>query len=149
MRSSRTNIGAGMLWGICVYLVLTGGVFVIVKQIAHITYAEIVGPYLAFAVPGVIFLLLVRWLWKWEAHGLSPMRLAFAWSLSIALFFLAVCSALFYSGVELKLVDPNDAVWVFGMMVVGGSVSAALIPYKMMLARISGRVKAPDNSRLQ
>ncbi len=43
MRSSRTNIGAGMLWDVCLYLALTGGVFVIVKQIAHATFGEIIG----------------------------------------------------------------------------------------------------------
>ncbi len=94
------------------------------------------------------FLLLVRWLWKWEERGLSPKRLAFAWSLSMVLFFLGICSALFYSSVKFKLVQPSDAVWVFGMMAVGGTVSVAFKAYNMTLARTSAKVKTPDSSRL-
>jgi len=133
---SKANIWTTVVWAICTYLVFELGMFIIVKYIAHAGEGELLGPYLALAVPGVIFLLVVGWLWKWEELGQSPRWLAYGWGLSIALFFLSVCAALFYSSVKLRIIDPSDAVGVFGLMVVGGTLSGFLGGYTMTLRRI-------------
>jgi hypothetical protein len=130
---------------ICVYLLFECGLFVIVNRLVHATEAKLFGPYLALAVPGVIFLLLVRVLWRWEERGPSPRSLAFGWGLSVALFFLAVCAALFYSIVELQLDNPSDAVWTIGMMGVSFTVLGFSIPYKMTLERISAKAAKDMN----
>lgn len=142
---SQANTRRWMFWDICLYLFLELGLFVTVKYVFHVTEERLLGPYVALAVPGVIFLVLVRGLWKWEERGPSPARLAFGWGLSVALLFLAICVAFFYSSVELQLVDPNDAVWVFGMMGVAVTALGFFIPYNMTLQRISSKVARNTN----
>jgi len=143
---SLPNVWTRMLGPICLYLVLETGTFVIVKYIVHATVREILGPYLAFAMPGVIFLLLVGRLWKWEEDGLSSARLAFAWGLSVALLFFAISAASFYSILKLRLVDFGAAIFAFGMMAVIGTAAGFFIPYSMTLERMSARVKPTGNS---
>lgn len=77
MRPSKARIG--MFWAIGLYLALVLALFSIVKLVAHVTDGQAVEPYLALAVPGVPFLLLVSRLWKWEQQGLPPTRLAIWW----------------------------------------------------------------------
>jgi hypothetical protein len=134
----------GIFWDICVYLTFELASALMVKLIFHKTAGQLVGPYLSIAAPGVSFLLLVRWLWRWKERGPSPKQLALGWGLSIALFFLALSAAFFYSSVELRFVNSSDAVWVFGMMGVGGTTAGFLAGYTMTLQRISA--KAVNNA---
>ena|SRR5882724_12414934 len=145
---SRANMRIKMFWAICFYLALELGLFVIVKQILHAPEGELVGPYLAFAVPGVILLPAAWRLRKWEERGASPRRLALWWGMLIVSFASAVLVAFVYSGIELHLIDPSD--------IVGGSVVAGvlLIPtafftmYHRVLSRTSARAaRHMDGSR--
>ena len=138
-----------MFGPICLYLALETGSFVIVKFIAHTTVGELSGPYLALAIPGVILLLLVGLLWKWEERGLSPARLAFAWGLSIALFSLALSAAFLYSSLKLRLFDYGATIFAFGMMATVNTVIGFFVPYKMTLERMSAKAKPAGDSKLE
>jgi hypothetical protein len=137
-----------MFRAFCLYLVLEFGLFVIIKQILHTTERELSGPYLAFAVPGIIILLLAWWLKKCEEHGSSSKRLALGWGLSAAFFFSAVAVAFCYSIVELHLVHPSD-LKRFIVVGVGGVLIAAFSLYRVALLRISARARFTDESRLR
>ena len=140
------NMRIAMLWAICLYLALEGVPFVVVKLIANVSVGELFGPYLAFAVPGVIFLLLAMSLRRWEERGPPPRRLALGWGLSIVFFFLAICGACFYASVTLRFVHRDDAVWVFGMMAVAGTPVGFFMMYNMVLQRIASRAAKADES---
>jgi hypothetical protein len=55
----------------------------------------------------------------------------------MALLSLALSAAFFYSSVELHFANPNDAVWIFGMMGVGGATAGFLAAHNVTLKRIS------------
>jgi len=135
---SRAKFWMRMFWALCLYLALELGPFVIVKHVLHTTEEKLAGPYLAFAVPGVIVLLLAWWLRKWEERGPSPRRLAFGWGLSAAFFFSAVAGAFFYSGVTLHLLNPSK---IGSFITVGalGVLIASFSLYYTALSRISAR----------
>jgi drug/metabolite transporter (DMT)-like permease len=146
---SPANFWMRMFWAFCLYLVLELGLFVIVKQGLHATEGELAGPYLAFAVPGVIVLLLAWWLRKWEERGPSPRRLALGWGLSGLLFFCAVAIAFFYSGVELHLLNLG-VVASFIVVGVGGVLIASFSLYHSALRSISARTtRNTDGTRPQ
>lgn len=92
------------------YLVLELGPFFLVGHALRKPFGELVGPYLAFAAPGAILLSLVWLLKKWEKQGVSSKLLARGWSLMMALFGIALTVAVSYSGFELRLIGPKDAV---------------------------------------
>jgi hypothetical protein len=98
-----------LFWGLGIYLALELGPFFIAKQVLNKTASELAGPYLACAMPGVIFMPLVWWLRKWRERGMDSKRLARGWGVSTALFGVAVVVAVSYSGVKLSLMDPKGA----------------------------------------
>ncbi|MGB8480129.1 MAG: hypothetical protein WCE63_15055 [Acidobacteriaceae bacterium] len=112
-RPMKLSFWAWLLWSIPFNLVLEVAPFLIAGGVLKKTVGELVGPYLAFAVPSVIIMSLVWWLRIWEQEGISPKRLARGWGLSIALFGVTVTGASFYSGVALRLMDPKDALGGF------------------------------------
>ncbi len=128
-----------LFWGLGIYLALELGACRIAAQVLNKTTGELVGPYLAFAVPWAILAPLIWWLRKWEEQGASPKRLAREWGLSMALFGVAMAAAVFYSGVELRLMDTTDAVSGF---IAGVLISVPIFyfgMYNMALKRISSR----------
>jgi hypothetical protein len=136
-----------MFGALCLYLALERGLFVIVKNVLHTTEGELAGPYLAFAVPGVIILLLAWWLRKWEERGPLPRRLALGWGLSAALFFSTGAIAFFYSAVKLHLLNPND-IASFIVVGAGGVLIASFSLYRSAITRISARsARNMDESR--
>jgi chromate transport protein ChrA len=135
----RLSLWAWLFWSLPIYLVLEVGPFLIVGWGHKKTVGELVGPYLAFAVPAVIMMPLVWWLRMSEELGTSPKRLARRWVLSAAMFFVAVIVAVFYSGVEFRLIDPKDALGGFVAAVLL-SVPSYFITYRMMLRVISTRM---------
>jgi len=136
---SRESIWIWLFWGLGIYLALELGPCLIAARVLNKTAGELVGPYLAFAVPWAILAPLIWWLRKWEEQGASPKRLARGWGLSMALFGVVVAVAVFYSGIVLRLIDPTDAV--------GGFIAAVLLSvpisnfgmYYRALPRISAR----------
>lgn len=136
-QKSQASTGRWLFVNICIYLFLELGLCVAVKYVFGVTAEKLIGPYLALAAPGVIFLLMVRWLWRWEERGASSTLVAFGWGLSVALFFLAVCAAFFYSSLHLELLNASDAAWIFAMMGASSTVLGFFIPYKMKLEQMS------------
>ncbi|MGB6194588.1 MAG: hypothetical protein WBF42_19145 [Terracidiphilus sp.] len=108
-----------LFWGLGIYLALELAACRIAAQVLNRTADQFAGPYLAFAVPWVIFAPLIWWLRKWEEQGETPKRLARGWSLGMALFGVAVEAAVFYSGTVLRLMDPTD--------VAGGFIATVLL----------------------
>jgi hypothetical protein len=111
------NIWAWLFWGLGIYLALELGPFLVAARVLNKTTNELVGSYLAFAVPAMIIMPSIWWLRKYEAQGASPKRLARGWCLSMALFGVVTNAAVFYSGVKLHLMDPSDAAGSFVVMV--------------------------------
>jgi hypothetical protein len=116
---SRESIWIWLFWGLGIYLALELGPCLIAARGLNKTADELVGPYLAFAVPWAILAPLIWWLRKREELGASPKRLARGWGLSMACFGVAVIVAVFYSGSVLRLMDPKD--------VVGGFITTVLL----------------------
>lgn len=75
----------------------------------------------------------------WEQEGTSPKRLARGWVLSTALFFVVVIIATFYSGIELHLMDPKDAL--------GGFVVTVLLSVPICYFGMSRRVLRTISTR--
>ena len=136
---ARRSIWTWLFWGLGFYLVLELGPFLIAAWLLKKTAGELAGPYLAFAAPWVIFVPLIWWLRRWEETGASPKRLARGWGLSMALFGIAVEVAVFYSGVELHLMDQNDAVGGFIVALLLGIPILYLGMYYKSLRTISSR----------
>jgi len=133
------NIWSWLFWGLAFWLVMELGPFLIAERVLKKTAGELAGPYLAFAVPWAIMASLIWWLWKWEERGVSPKRLARGWGLSMALFIVALGVAVFYSGVELGLLDRKDAVVSFIVTTLWGGCIVYFTLYHMVLRRISAR----------
>ncbi len=143
---SRESIWVWLFWGLGTYLVLEFGPFLLLEVALKKTAAELVCPYLACAMPGVIFMPLVWWLRQREKHGPSPKRLAREWGASAALFGVAVVGAVIYCGVRLGLMDQSDAI---GGLVVSVSLSVPTFYftlYHMALSRISSRAAGSRGS---
>jgi len=109
----RLSLWAWLLWSLPIYLVLEVALFLIIGLGFKRTVGELVGPYLAFAAPALIMMPLVWLLRMWEGQGASPKRLARGWGLCVVLFGVAVQIATFYSGIKLRLIDPDDAIGGF------------------------------------
>lgn len=136
---SRESIWVWLLWGYGIYLLLELGPFVIAAWVLKKSAGELAGPYLAFAVPWAVTAPVVWWLRKWEMRGVSPKRLAHGWGLSMAFFGVAEVAATFYSGVELRLMDPRDAVISFVVMVLLSAPIFYFVTYHRALRRVSAR----------
>lgn len=133
------NIWAWLFWSFGFYLVLELGPFVIAAWALKKTAGELVGPYLAFAVPWAIMAPLIWRLRKWEEGGVSPKRLAHGWGFSMALFGVAVGLAVFYSGIKLQVMDSKDAVVSFAVVVLLSVPIFYFGMYRMALTRICAR----------
>jgi hypothetical protein len=129
-----------LFWGFALYLALELGPFFIAGWVLRRTARELAGSYLALAIPGAIMISLVWWLRRWEQRGAPPKRLAHGWGLSMAAFVVATAGALFYSGVELRLVDPADAVGDLAVAALFGALVGYFSVYHMVLPRISSRM---------
>jgi hypothetical protein len=103
----KLSLWAWLFWGLPIYLVLEVVPFLIIGYGLKKTVAELVGPYLAFAVPAVILISLVWWLWVWEEQGTSPKRLARGWGTSVTLWGVSLLVATTYSGVKLPHHGPD------------------------------------------
>lgn len=143
---SRESIWVWLFWGLGIWLVLELGPFFIAGRVLKKNAGELAGPYLAFAVPWAIMTPLIWWLRKWEERDASPKRLARGWGLSMALFSVTVMGALFYSGVELRLMNRADAM---GGFIVGVLLSVPIsyfVLYQRALTRISSRTTGRQGS---
>jgi hypothetical protein len=133
-----SNFWVRMFLALCLYLALELTLFAIFKQVRRATVGELAGPYLAFAVPGVIMLLAAWWLRRWEEQSPSPKRVALGWCLAALLFFSAVATAFFYSGLKLHLLNASDA-QIFMVVGPAGVLFASFSLYRMALSSISAR----------
>jgi hypothetical protein len=66
---SQDSIWVWLFWGLGIYLVLELGPFLLLGVALKKTAAELLSPYLACAMPGVIFMPLVWRLWQREKQG--------------------------------------------------------------------------------
>jgi len=124
----RANIWVKMFWAIVLFLAYVFVAALLVMLVLHKSAGEMVGPYLAYAVPGPIFLLVVLWLRAWEDRGASPKLLALVWCLCTTLFMFTIVGATTYSGVVLHLIDSEDRVAFF---IVSGVMGAFIVPLTM------------------
>lgn len=131
-RPMKLSFWTWLLWAIPINLILEVGWFLAVGWVLKKTVGELAAPYLAFAVPSVVIMSLVWWLRMWEQEGTSPKRLARGWGLSMALFGTMVAGAFFYSGVSLRLMNPEDAL--------GGVVATILLIAPISYFGMSRRV---------
>ena len=117
---SRENIWIWLLWAIFMYLFLELGLFLLVAEILKKSVGELVGPYLAFAIPWMFLAPLIWWLRRWEEQGASHKRLAHGWALAVVLFAILVAFAVCYSGVALYLMKPTDAIinFLFALLLI-------------------------------
>ena len=141
---SSASIWLWMFWALGTYLALELGLFVVVSLALHTTEEKLVGSYLAFAAPAVIFLPLVWWLRKWEERGVPPKRLALEWGLCGAIFFSGIAAALLYSGVELHLLNPRDVAGL-AIIVLVGVFAASFSLYSTVLRRISAGANSQNH----
>jgi hypothetical protein len=93
----RFSLWAWLFWAVPIYLAMEVGAFLIVGLAFKKSIGELITPFLAFAVPALIFFPLVWWLRILEKQGTSPKRLARGWVSSTALFLIAAMAATFYS----------------------------------------------------
>jgi hypothetical protein len=133
------NVWTQMFWAIVLLLVLELIPAIVVKEVLHVTMGQLVGPYLAFAVPAVLFLLLAWWLRRQEERGATARRLALAWGLSAGLFVLTIGVALFYSASALRLIDPREFLGPLIFAVSAGTLVTSFTMYRKVLPTISAR----------
>jgi hypothetical protein len=138
MPSSQTTIGVRMCWAIGICLACEFALFAIVKLVLHAAESELVGPYLAFAVPTVITILLAWRLRRWETPGLSPKWLALGWGLCAALFVSMLTLAAIYTGVKIHLINTSDLdVWgiACAICILSAFVTVYRGAYRVLLKR--------------
>ena len=142
----KLSLWAWLSWTLPIWFLLEVGQFLIIGWVFKKTTSELIGPYLAFALPAVIFMPLVWWLRILEEQGTSPKRLARGWLLSTAIFFFTVIIATFYSGVEFRFMDPKDALGGFVAAVLLSIPSLYFISYRWTLKVISARAEKKRDS---
>ncbi len=107
---SRESIWVWLFWGLSIYLALEVVSFSIIGLALDKSPRDLVGPFVAFALPWTFMAPQIWWLRKWEEAGLPPARLALRWGFSMALFGEGCIAATYYSGVRFRLMEPKDAV---------------------------------------
>ena len=145
MARNISSLRAQALWAVSFCLVLQFAVFAVAKQVIHVAWGELVGPYFAFALPTIIFVPSFMWLRRLEYHATSPRRLALYWGVTTGSSLVMWIVAFVYSGLELHLINPNNT-WAF---VVAGGVGIVVESsvvyrnmYRTLLTRMSART--PD-----
>ncbi len=138
-RTMRLSIWAWLLWTLPIYLAMELGVFLTFTWYLNKTVGELVGPYLAFALPWAIVAPLIWWLRMLEEQGTPPKPLARGWLLTTSIFFAAVMVAALYSAVELHLIDPKDALGAVVVAVLLSVPSLYFVAYRRTLKVISAR----------
>jgi hypothetical protein len=103
---SRESLWVWIFWALVIYLALELSVFFIAALVLNKTVTELTGPYLAIAIPWMVFAPIIWWLRKFEER-VSSTRLARLWGLSMALFGGAEIVAIVYSGVALRFMTLN------------------------------------------
>jgi len=138
----RFSLWAWLFWAVPIYLAMEVGAFLIIGLAFKKSIGELITPFLAFAVPALIFFPLVWWLRILEKQGTSPKRLARGWVSSTALFLIAAMAATFYSGIHLRLMDSNGAMVVFAVASLFCIPSLYFGMYRRTLEVISTRAAA-------
>jgi hypothetical protein len=135
----KSGVGSQLAWGIGIYGILVFQPFLAIWLIFKKSPGEIVYPYLACALPGVLFLLLISRLRQREAEGISAQRLARNWGMSGALFAIGTVVAVVYSGVSLGFMSHTNVLGGTTVSVIlSGVIFYAGLHY-MALDRISAR----------
>jgi len=134
---SRLNMRRWLFWGIGTYLMLEIGSFLALGFALKKTVGELACPYLACAMPCVIFMPLVWRLRLREEQGTPAKGLARGWGGSATIFGVAAVLALVYSAVALDLMRPMDAVGALVVSLLLGVPAFYFTAYYMTLSRIS------------
>jgi hypothetical protein len=122
--------------GIGIFLALEMASFVVLGFALKKTVIELAGPYFAIAVPSTIMFSVIWHLNRRAAMGAKPQKLARSWSLSVAIFFIAVTAAMYYSSATLGVMRPEDALVDLVLALLIGVPSCYFGVYKMALIRI-------------
>ncbi len=125
---SRESVWVWLFWGLGIYLAFELGACRIAAQVLNKTADQLVGPYLAFAVPWAILAPLIWWLRKREEQGASPRWLARGWGLATVLFGVTAVIAVFYSGTVLHLMESAD---ILGGLIVTLLLSIPILYFGM------------------
>lgn len=139
----QVNIWMRRFWDCAICLSWELVLFIVIKLLFRIPWGGVLRPYITFAVPTVIFFLLVVLLNKWERRTATPRWLALGWGLSVALFASMLTGATAYSGLQFRFIGLDDLRFfgVVGLVVVlSASIPAYQSAYRSLLARISARV---------
>ncbi|MGB6871087.1 MAG: hypothetical protein WBD93_15855 [Acidobacteriaceae bacterium] len=123
--------------GIGIFLVLEISSFVILGFALKKTAIELAGPYFAIAAPSSVMFFVIWQLNRRVAEGVKPQELARNWSLSVAIFFVAMAVAIYYSGAALGLMPPNSALMDLVIALLIGIPCVSWGVYKIALIRIS------------
>ena len=137
-----------MFWGMVLYVALTLVPAFLVMLILHKTVDETAGPYLAYAVPVPIFVLVALGLRTWEDHGASPKPLVLAWCLCMTLFMLTAFAATAYSGFALYIIGAQDRDEFLIVSGVGGVIAALVVApmfYRRILTTVAARAAKREN----
>ena len=132
---SRESLWIWLFWGLGIYLAMEFLPFLLAKLVLNMAAADLAGPFLAFAMPAIIFMPLVWCLWRWRARGIAPKRLARRWGASMAIFSIAVIAAVGYTGAKFGLMEPRDAVGGFVVLVLLSAPVSYLTIYYLALGR--------------
>lgn len=138
-REKNWSFWKWLFWGLVIYSALEACAFFGAWMILKRTVREFSGPYIAFIVPGAVIISLVWWLNTWRERGAPLKPLARGWGLSMALFGVACLGALAYSGIQLHLVDPSDAMARFIVTTLIVVVIGYFSGYRTALNRITAR----------
>ena len=137
--SSKPGFSSTLAWGIGIYLMLALQPFLGIWLIFKKSPTELVYPYLACAMPGVLLMLLISRLRKREVEGIAPERLARDWGMSGALFAVGTVVSVAYSGVSLGFMGRTNILGGTTVSVIlSGAIFYAVLHY-MVLDRISAR----------
>ena len=139
MKNSRDGIGVWLYGALGAYLALELLPFLVAALASQKTVGELSGPYLACAMPAVIFLPLVWWLRRREKQGASPKVLARGWGVSGALWCAVTIIAVIYSGAKFQLINSKDSVDDLVFSALLGVPIVYFTLYYAVLMRISTR----------
>ena len=137
---SRESLWVWLFWTLGVYLALELGFFFITNLLLKRTYTELVGPYLAIAVPWIVFAPIIGWLRRREEARALPARLARIWGLSMAFFGGAEITAILYSGLVLRFMTLTDDLVASVLFLLPSVPILYFVMYYQALRHISARV---------
>jgi hypothetical protein len=131
--NSQSDTWGKVFWGIPIIFALTLVPAFLVMLVLHKTVDDVAVPYLAFTVPGAVFVFVAKGLRSWEVHGATPRQLALVWAICTMLFMFTAFWATLYSALAFHLLPMEDAIWTFALAAIGGGGAGLFMTYSKVL----------------